>query len=211
MSRLQLRVVKVGGSLLDLPDLADRVRGFLHSDDGTCNILIAGGGPFVEQVRHIHKLTPLDETTAHWMCIDLMSITARLLAEQLAISPVINSIESLPSRTISTVAVFDVANWLRESEPSTAGGQLPASWDITSDSIAARVATVLDSDELVLMKSAIPKNGAGSLSELADARLVDPMFPKFAANLPSIRIVNLRDSGSLLVRGAKNQAEHGNA
>ena len=67
------------------------------------------------------------------------------------------------------------------------------SWDVTSDSIAARIADLLGSDELVLLKSSLPEPQVATLDEAAAAGFVDRCFPCYAAKLPLVRLVNLRD------------------
>ena len=81
-------------------------------------------------------------------------------------------------------------NVLNEIErPGT--DRLPASWDVTSDTIAARIAEHLQARSLVLIKStAVP---AGCTREgAAKLGLVDPMLPKAARLIPHVEIVNLR-------------------
>ena len=73
------------------------------------------------------------------------------------------------------------------------GAVLPASWDVTSDSIAARVAQVLKASELVLLKSVdAPSRDADELAKLA---IVDKFFPEIAGSI-AWRIVNLRTFGA---------------
>ncbi len=208
MSRLRLRVVKIGGSLFDLPDLADRIHEWLANQSPGCNVLIAGGGPLVDEVRRWHDTHPIDEEVAHWMCIDLMSVTARLLHSSLSDTSLTDDILDLRHRPVQPACVvFDSAHWLRDQEPASRGRQLPIGWQVTSDSIAARLAKVLDAAELVLMKSSLPTNDC-DLHGLADAGYVDEAFPILASGLRSLRFVDLRHGGSLLVRGTENEAQH---
>lgn len=72
------------------------------------------------------------------------------------------------------------------------GSTLPVGWQVTSDSIAARLAICLGADRLVLLKSreAMP----GERSDWAQAvagGLVDGCFPTFAAKLPEVRLETL--------------------
>ena len=67
---------------------------------------------------------------------------------------------------------------------------LPHSWDVTSDSIAAHLAGRLGAAELVLLKSALPGDGA-TPEELAATGFVDRHFPQVLGSY-AVRIVNLR-------------------
>jgi hypothetical protein len=81
---------------------------------------------------------------------------------------------------------------LEQAEPQAPGDRLPHSWDVTSDSIAARLAAVVDADELVLLKSADPPaEGGASLLQWAARGYVDRHFPQAARNL-IVRCENLR-------------------
>lgn len=203
MKPVRTRVVKVGGSLFELPDLADRLRRFLQDDPKVCNLLVAGGGRLVDEVRRLDTIAPLDVQSAHWLCIDLMSVTARLLAERLQMDVVSAEVALVSASDQPAATVVDVARWLRDVEPTVGGAKLTVGWEVTSDAIAARLATAAAADELALLKSALP-TGENDLNSLARSGYVDAAFPTFAAGLPAIRFVDLRNAGSLLVCGAEN-------
>jgi aspartokinase-like uncharacterized kinase len=91
---------------------------------------------------------------------------------------------------------------LASAESELPGCRLPRSWQATSDSIAARVAEVLSAD-LVLLKSAGPPreifpegDRAKVFANLAAAGYVDQHFPRAAAAVRAVEIVNLRGLGS---------------
>jgi aspartokinase-like uncharacterized kinase len=194
MKDCTIRVVKIGGSLFDLPDLADRVRQWLASQSPSHHVLVAGGGPLADQVRRWHAQRPLEEEAAHWMCVDLLTVTAHLLHARLPEIPLVED-DRLLCQLVSECdcTIFGPTRWLRDGEPNLPGVRLPASWDVTSDSIAARLAFALQADELVLLKRALPKVGArDDISELARSGFVDAMFPRLYGELPAVRIVNIR-------------------
>jgi len=197
-----VRVIKVGGSLLELPDLPGRLRQWLAHQPRAHNVLIAGGGQLVEQVRCWYRgrqsaeKETLDEVTAHWICIDLMSVTARLLHAWLPEMKYTAEIRLLQRRLHEAGGtLFDVAKWMRSEESSLPGTRLPCRWEVSSDSIAARLAVALAADELVLLKSSWPRTQGPKkpgLAALAEEAYIDRMFPRLAAELPPLRMVNLR-------------------
>lgn len=182
-----LRVVKVGGSLLPLPDLSKRLLGWLDQQVPATNVLLVGGGKEVDQIRSESTVQHLDESVAHWKCIEIMSANASELSKLMPSVPVQSHINFAPSHYPT---IFLSASWLKMLEPLVNGTRLPESWDVTSDSIAARLAICLEADELVFLKSAEPPRR--NLQELADVGYVDKFLPKLAGELPPWRMVNLR-------------------
>jgi aspartokinase-like uncharacterized kinase len=186
------RVVKLGGSLLDLADLADRIQRWLATQPTRSNVFVVGGGALAEAVRAADRVHKLDEVVAHWLCIRAMSITAELAATLLD-WPIVYDLSTLKHEA-PPCCVFDVYPFLKDVEPTLPGKRLPHGWHVTSDSIAARVAEVLSADELVLLKSTLPL-GPLDLATAAAQNLVDPWFPQAARSLVRIRVVNLRAAG----------------
>ena len=184
------RVLKLGGSLLSDDAWIDRMRHWLAGEDAAENVLVVGGGRLADCVREIDRVSPLDVTEAHWFCVAAMAINGRNVAQQLGVG--ITSVATLlTSPQNAQLAVLDVWRFLTDEEPRLVAEPLPAAWDVTSDSIAARVAEVLRADELVLLKSCMPTHD--DRRALAEACYVDPYFPCASAALRSVRYVNLRD------------------
>jgi aspartokinase-like uncharacterized kinase len=189
-----IRVVKVGGSLFDLPDLGQRLRQWLERQRPAHNVLIAGGGPLVEQIRAWHADEPIEDAAAHWMCVDLLTVTAHMLHAWLPEIPLVEDDCLLCQRVGEPGAtIFGPAPWMRHSEPGLPGTWLPSNWETTSDSIAGRLAAALLADEFVLMKSALPRRKTSrELSALAAVGYIDSVLAQMAPELPSTRLVNLR-------------------
>ena len=192
MSRTPIRILKVGGSLFDMADLAVRLHSWLAEQAPAHHVLIAGGGPLANQIRQWHRLHPLGDEAAHWMCIDLTTVTAHLLHDRLPEIPLVEDDRLLCQRIGERgYTIFGPANWLRHSESALPGQPLSRDWDTTSDAIAARLAIVLGADELVLLKSALP-DGEARLPQLVADGYVDGMIGLLADELPPTRLVNLR-------------------
>ncbi len=201
MPPVAIRVVKLGGSLLDWPRLCSELQRWLTQQPPAMNVVIVGGGEFAEEVRRLDGIHQLSSRDAHWLAAETMQITAKLVAIMLTNSNKISRFDELlvagqACEPQNGIAVLDSLHFLRSIEPHLPGKRLPESWDTTSDSIAARVAVALDAEELVLIKSTLLKglNQPLSIAELAAAEYVDAALPNVAAGLKRLRYVNLRDA-----------------
>lgn len=214
--RLPLRIVKVGGSLLDYSPLPAALAAWLTSQSPAVHLLLAGGGDWAEAIRAADRRFGLGEGASHDLCLQAMGITARLLAALVPESRVVHSVEEVQQvwahRSQAPLLVFDpAAGWPLE-EPHYPGPSLPRQWSVTSDSIAARLAQILGGDELVLLKSASPplgelspenrgprENRRARLEWLSRQGYVDAWFPTAAAEIAGIRLVNLRSGEEVAV------------
>jgi aspartokinase-like uncharacterized kinase len=81
------------------------------------------------------------------------------------------------------------------------GTRLPVGWEVTSDSIAARLAELLDA-RLTLLKSIPPPEFLEQSQDLrhwralAEAGWIDRFFPDLAENLHKIRLICPLPSGA---------------
>lgn len=183
-----VRVVKVGGSLLGRPELPAVLHAWLADQTADHTVLIAGGGELVEVIRAADRTHQLGEKSAHWLAIAAMHVSAKLLAKLVPQATYVDSWNELRERTtMPGVTIFDIEQFMRKVEPNLPGRKLPESWDVTSDSIAARVAVALAARELVLLKSAPTSHPEATLSELAAEGYVDRFLPQLQDELPAVR------------------------
>ena len=199
MTGAGIRVVKVGGSLLDFKGLGEAWSGWYASQPHVPTMIVAGGGPLADHVRRWDQLYQLGEEVCHWMCIQAMSTTATLVHQRLPGTCLARDWSQLEKRLRDAQGkvpvVFSVRSFLEEVEPCLPGTPLPHSWDVTSDSIAGRIAQILAATELVLCKSTSAGDGPVDWRRCATEGQVDRYFPKLAATLPCVRWVNLRATG----------------
>jgi 5-(aminomethyl)-3-furanmethanol phosphate kinase len=185
------QIVKVGGSLLDWPLLPSALECWLANQPPAVQVLIAGGGALANAIREADQRFSLSPETSHWLCVDGMSITARILAAILPRSAFVatfSDLQAFLANTATGIAVLELREFLRDHEPHVPGEKLPCDWSVSSDSIAARLGSVLKAEELVLLKSADPP---ASTDAWAREGFVDSHFPIASKNLP-VRAVNLR-------------------
>lgn len=193
MNRTAIRVVKLGGSLLDLPDVAARLRRWLYTQEPAGCLLLAGGGRLVEALRHYDQIHGLGEELCDCLAIRAMSISAALVAALLPEARLTDRLAAAgEALAAGELVVFDVLPTVASSSEPV--NDLPRTWEVTSDSLAARLAAWLEASEFVLLKSALAR-GARTCQAVADAGLVDSYFPRAAAGLPRIRLVDLTCEG----------------
>lgn len=191
------RVVKVGGSLFDLPDLGPRLREWLSRQPGY-SILIAGGGELADVIRGYDQRFLLGEEYSHTLCVRLLHTAALVLQEILGSAPLIESIGDSRLFRTAPAMILSPTRFLLEVD-ARISRPLPASWSVTTDSVAARVARYLHADELTLLKSRLPTDNplAGrthTLRAWSAAGYVDAYFPRVAGKIPRLRAVNLRET-----------------
>lgn len=199
MSKLPIEVVKLGGSLLGRPGLAELLTTWLakRETSETRQVLLVGGGPPVDWLRDIATQHQLSEETAHWAAIEMMNANAPVVAELIGVAIESNGINSLVDRLKQERVVIYVAGdelWRQRQNEKAA---LPVGWHVTSDSIAAWLATQLTAT-LTLLKSTVPATikadaavGSSSILELSQSGYVDSYFPTAAASIETIRFATL--------------------
>jgi aspartokinase-like uncharacterized kinase len=186
-------VVKVGGSLYDLPDLSPRLRRWLADHAPRATIVVPGGGPPTNAVRDLDRIHHLGEETSHWLALRALSLNARLLRALLGRAEVAWSVPQCRRRwTAGAVPIISPWEFCRGDDRRP--GALPHTWAVTSDSVAARVAVVAGAEELVLLKSA--PQPAGDVAVWAETGYVDPWLPRvLAGSGVPVRAVDLRGGG----------------
>ena len=124
-------VVKICGSLMDAVDPIIT----LFKNRQLSVLIVPGGGMFARQVRE----TGISGDAAHWMAVAAMEQMGWFIASR-GVSPVTSL------RVPRQMEVLLPYILLRDADP------LPHSWDVTSDTIAAWIASSL-SLHLILLKS----------------------------------------------------------
>lgn len=163
-------VVKLGGSLLGSPELERWLDIFTRHGDGKI-VIVPGGGILADAVRESQKLSGIDDTVAHRMAVMAMDQYGVLLA---GLNPKLVTAESeleIAERGWQHRAII----WL-PSKMVIADETIPANWQVTSDSLAARLATKLNADQLILVKLQRPNADQVSLEKLVKDGTVDEHF-----------------------------------
>lgn len=192
----RVRVIKLGGSLLTMPNVKQKFQKWCRENPHPLTLIIVGGGPVVNAVRQVHQANPLPEAFAHWVCVDLMRHTARMAHQILGDVELFETMDELQqpftgSRVNSTkpiIAIVQVEICFAREYPNMG---LPERWTVTSDSLAAAFGEMYAAEELVVMKSCDPPFGEADLTALADSGFVDKHFPLLVDDNVQVRFVNL--------------------
>ena len=170
-----LRVIKFGGSLERcgaLKSCMDKAAAFYREG---C-VWVPGGGDFAEQVRQAQQRWCFDDITAHAMALLAMRQMALLMHSMCRDCALTDSIADIVRQLNLGKSVI----WSPDVNELNQAG-VPASWEVTSDSLAAWLAVTLDADELILIKSAeIPQTA--DVNKLAVLGIVDRAFPAVTEN-----------------------------
>lgn len=168
-------VIKFGGSLTRSCHLTE----WLCELSQTHAVIVPGGGPFADAVRLAQSHWRFDDKTAHAMAILGMQQYGRLLA---GLCP---DLQKLTEPCQLQQAANQPSVWLPEPE-TLERADIPADWNMTSDSIAAWLAGQIGFHHLLLVKSVpeldLPQADSHecSMEDAVAMGWIDPLFPVFA-------------------------------
>ena len=183
-------IVKLGGSLAVGPHL----KGWLSAIAGEPGavVIVPGGGSFADAVRAAQAAMGFDDSAAHAMAMTAMAAFGRAL----------QSLE--PRLRIARSRAAIARAWRAGAVPVWApetmalAAQLPETWDLTSDSLAAWLAGELRAPQLVLVKPVRCDGRTIGVDDLARRGVVDPLFPRYLrASRARAWLAQPRDHGSL--------------
>ena len=119
-------------------DLADKLK-------DTSSVIILGGGEFANLIRKYDAEQGFSQEVNHWTAIDCMDIMAKLVddkVESAKLAFTVDEIEEISNEGFTPI--FIVSQFLKTEDP------FECSWDVTSDSIAAYVAHLLNAKLLIV-------------------------------------------------------------
>ena len=185
-------VLKFGGSLLTIPDLMNRLEAVIDRLRPSPVLIVPGGGAAANIIRNLDQKLRLAPEKAHRDAIAAMSHNAALLCRlNKSLRLVRNYDEAKRVWSEGCSAVLDASSFLFDQPDNNTEDSLPASWDITSDSIAAWTARQWQADRIILAKSCdTPETNLSALCQLG---MIDRAF---ATSVGCVRAewLNLRSS-----------------
>ena len=170
-----MQVVKLGGSLADAGELRAWLAILASAGPGRA-VVVPGGGAFADAVRAAQQQLGFDDTSAHQMALLAMEQYGLMLA---GMEPTLVAADDIPA-IFSALKDDRVPVWM-PCAMVLGCEDIPASWDVTSDSLAAWLARVLGASLLILVKSVRITQTHADAGELVRRGWVDPLFPRSAA------------------------------
>ena len=194
-----VHTVKLGGSLLNWPEMPSRLTRLLTASSSQCPLLIVAGGAAADIVRGWQQAHALDDNTAHALAIDAMAMNSQLLTTLLPRTRIVTDhAEANEAWVTNHWPILDCGTFLAAQEPLQAL-KLPHSWQATSDTIAGWIARTWPASRLTLIKSVdLPSDP--SPTTVSDAGLVDGQLAAWIDQLPATEWVNLRSATAQPVR-----------
>ncbi len=170
-------VVKLGGSLLGQPELKSWLAMLAGQSDGRI-LIVPGGGVFADTVRDAQAAGGYDDAAAHRMAL--------LAMEQYGLV-----MKSLQPQLVTASSELEIAerSWQHRailwmpSQMVLADETIPTNWSVTSDSLAAWLASKVGADRLVLVKHHRVNEQPLPLSRLVAEGVLDAAFENFAGHL----------------------------
>lgn len=166
-------VIKLGGSLYGGHQIPLWLRQLIIAGAGKF-VIVPGGGPFADQVRHAQNRWGITDSCAHVMALLAMEQFGYLLQ---GLEPKLCLADSR-KKIKQALSQGRVPIWLPTAELFN-HPEIPASWEVTSDSLAVWLSGELKANRLILVKKA--RIGASLVSAhiLAAQGIVDAAFPHF--------------------------------
>lgn len=139
-------------------------------------VVVPGGGPFADAVRTAQPAMGFDDRAAHRMGLLAMEQFGCALA---GLWPSLRVAES--AATIQAALRGGAVPVWAPTRMALEAKDVPASWDVTSDSLAAWLAGALGAKLLLLVKSSEAPQAPVRAADLAARGVVDACFPRFLA------------------------------
>jgi 5-(aminomethyl)-3-furanmethanol phosphate kinase len=175
--RYPLTVAKLGGSYAfsnELPQWLAAIAGGAGDV-----VLVPGGGPFADAVRAAQPKMKFNDAAAHHMALLAMEQYGRALVALNATLALADSIAAIRG----ALRARKVPVW-SPTRMVLAAKDIPGSWDVTSDSLAAWLARRLGAQRLLLIKHVDPASGSIRIEDLIAGGIVDRSSAAFLAASP---------------------------
>jgi aspartokinase-like uncharacterized kinase len=174
MRSSEITVVKLGGSLAGSSRLADWLD--VLAGCGERIVLVPGGGPFADAVREAQAAMGFGDDAAHQMALLAMEQYGRALAGLRPGLVVARSLEAIGrAPRDGAVPIWSPVEMVLQA------ADIPASWEVTSDSLAAWLAGRIGTARLLLVKHGVFAGEPIAAADLVARGIVDPAFPRYLA------------------------------
>jgi len=187
---MSLVVYKLGGSLLDLADLGERLKTLWSSrPHDERRLLIVGGGKFADVVREWDERFQLGDEDAHELAVMSLGLSESLIDRMIPRLVPIQDFQDALGLDEGETGLVSVAELLEVGEE--AGEFVPRNWEFTTDSISAWIAGLIEAKELILLKSTDCGEQV-TVSKLQSEGKLDGEFAHFRPPGTTVDWINLR-------------------
>ena len=165
-------VVKLGGSYARSGALSGWLDAITHAAGHI--VLVPGGGPFADAVRSAQPKLGFDDAAAHHMALLAMDQYGRALVSlntNLVLAASVTAIRR-------ALGAGKVPVW-SPTKMVLARKDIPSSWEITGDSLAAWLAARIGAQRLLLLKQVEPPSDPVTVADLVARGIVDRSFVDF--------------------------------
>jgi len=142
---MNLTVVKLGGSTAADTRLSEWIEALTQATQPL--IIVPGGGPFADQVREMQTRLGFSDAAAHVMAILAMEQFGVLICD---LNPRFRPARQ-PQDVRQAIEEGKIPVWL-PSAMTIGRSDIPVSWEVTSDSLAAWLAGTIRADTILLIK-----------------------------------------------------------
>jgi dihydroneopterin aldolase len=167
-------VIKLGGSFAFSADLGDWIAAIAGCAGRA--VIAPGGGPFADAVRAAQVQMGFDDRAAHRMALLAMEQYGCAIKSRHEALSLADSLDSIRRG----LADGKVPVWL-PTRMVLSATDIPPSWEVTSDSLAAWLAGKIAAERLLLVKQVEPPHGTACAADLAERDIVDKAFANFHA------------------------------
>ncbi|MEQ1951117.1 dihydroneopterin aldolase [Mesorhizobium sp. CN2-181] len=180
-------VVKLGGSTAGAAELDLWIAAL--AGNAMPLVIVPGGGPFADTVRKAQREMGFSDTAAHRMAILAMEQFGQVILDR---HP--RFLAARCERDFDeTLAAGRIPVWL-PSELALSVPEIPQSWDVTSDSLAAWLASRLGAETLLLIKQTDDFSDSDNVASLSARDMVDAAIPSMLPQNVALRLAGPRDA-----------------
>jgi aspartokinase-like uncharacterized kinase len=160
-------VVKLGGSTSNQAELDLWISALAGASVPL--VVVPGGGPFADTVREAQKSVGFSDTAAHAMALLAMEQFGHVILDRHQRFTAARSLTEIAD----ALARKEVPVWF-PSAMALSASEIPASWQVTSDSLAAWLAGQLGAGALLLIKQTSAFSVRDDSASLSAKGIVDP-------------------------------------
>ena len=126
MSDKALRIIKLGGSLLNRSDWPVSLTRWLRAQTVMRNILLVGGGLAADAVRAFDKAHLLDPLTSHRAALEALGLSLHMAALVMPQARIITSLDAMKGESSpESIELFDAGPFMQLEETRKEANRLP--------------------------------------------------------------------------------------